>query len=204
MNWGRHLNSVFVAAIFSWGPAIAIAADKTGAHEELASPHGEVMEFELSAAVIQLILFVLVIIVLGKFVWPAILKGLQSREDKIRGDLERAEKANADANATLKQYELKLADAQKEANKMIERGRADAQRQASQLKEQAQVEIAAIKRRAESDILAAKQQCIAEIHEQTAALATSVATQILQREIKPDEHEDLVYQSLQQLTEHRS
>lgn len=184
---GAFLNSPLVA--------------RATAGEQDPSGKGGVMDFNLDAAIIQLILFVLVILVLGKYVWPPILRGLQAREGKIRQDLEQAEKAAADAAATLDQYQAQLAEAQREANRIVAQSQADARDLAARLKEQTQRQITSLKQRAEVDINAAKRQCIAEIHEQTAVLATQVAGQILQREIKAAEHDVLVQQVLGQMAE---
>ena len=178
-----------------------LAARAAAAEQDPSGKRGGVMDFPLDAAIIQLILFVLVILVLGKYVWPPILRGLQAREGKIRQDLEQAEKAAADAAATLDQYNAQLAEAQREANRIVEQSHGDARDLAVRLKEQTQRQITSLKQRAEVDINVAKRQCIAEIHEQTAVLATQVAGQILQREIKAAEHDVLVQQVLAQMEE---
>ena len=152
----------------------------------------------------QIILFVILIAVLGFLVWPQVLKGLQQREDKIRTDLEGAERANRDAAATLEQYKKQLADAQREAQQVIEQSRTDAQRVATQLKDQAQSDIQQMRQRAENDIRAAKEQAIADIYDQTATLATRVAGQILRRELTPEDHQALVRESLEELAATRA
>lgn len=154
------------------------------------------LDIDLGSAVWNLVIFLLLLLVLAKFVWPPILKGLQQRDEKLRNDLEGAQRANRDAQATLTQYKTQLAEAQKEAQRIIERSREDAQRVAAQLKEQAQADLTQMRQRAEADIDSAKQQAITELYEQTAVLATQVAGQILKREIQPADHQALVQDSL--------
>lgn len=176
--------------------------------DHAAEPHAEDMPFlldvDLGSAIWNLVIFLLLLIVLAKFVWPPILKGLQQRDEKLRADLEGAERANRDAQATLNQYKTQLAEAQKEAQRIIEQSRGDAQRVAAQLKEQAQADLTQMRQRAEADIETAKQQAIAELSEQTAVLATQIAGQILKREIRAEDHQSLVQDSLGELATARN
>ena len=55
--------------------------------------------------------------------WPAIKKQLKAREDRIRGDLERAEQARVEAESSLEEYRKQLAEARGEATKIIEEAR---------------------------------------------------------------------------------
>lgn len=176
--------------------AVAGAHD---AHAEAGHEQPFILDVDLMSAIVNLIVFLLLLAILAKFVWPPILKGLQDREGKIRSDLESAERANREAAATLSQYKAQLAEAQREAQRVIEQSKQDAQRVAAQLKEQAQNEITASRQRAENEIRTAKEQALAEIYEQTANLATQVAGQILQREIRPEDQQALVQQSLGRL-----
>ena len=148
-----------------------------------------------------LALFLLLLTVLVRFVWPVILKGLQDREQKIRADLAEAEKARDDAQHTLGQYRQQLAEARREAQKLIDDSRIEAERAAARIKEQAQTDISQMRQRATAEIRSAREQALAEIYEQTAALATHVAGQILQREIKAEDQRDLVERSLSAFAE---
>jgi F-type H+-transporting ATPase subunit b len=152
--------------------------------------------YQSAAAVI---VFILLFAVLKKFAWGPILKGLQERENKIKGDLERAEEAAQQAANTLKEYQASLAQAHAEAQKVIDKGRNDAERVGAELKEQTQAEITRMKQRAEQDIRAAKEQALAELYTQTAVLATTVAGKILRREVNPQDQQRLVEESIREL-----
>lgn len=147
-------------------------------------------------AVAAVTVFLVVFLVLKFKAWGPILKGLQDRENRIKDDLDQAERAAKDAATTLSQYKKQLADAGAESAKILEQSKADAQRLAAQIKEQTQTEITAMKKRAQSDIDAARQQAMTDIYTQTAALATDVAGRILQREINAKDQQALVEQSL--------
>src|SRR4029079_6576660 len=55
--------------------------------------------------------------------WPAIKKALKDRENRIRGDLERAEQARLEGEASLEEYRKQLAEARSEAARIIEEAR---------------------------------------------------------------------------------
>lgn len=164
-------------------------------HEEDAS----LLSFQPGAFFWQITLFIILFIVLAKFVWPPILKGLQDREAKIHDDLKRAEDARNEAEATLAEYKKELAHAQREAQKLIEQSRIDAQKVSAQIQAETEVELAHLRQRAQEEINAAKEQALSDLYTQTATLATTVAGQILHREISPDDQEALVQESLAKL-----
>ncbi|MDP6153332.1 MAG: F0F1 ATP synthase subunit B [Phycisphaeraceae bacterium] len=177
------------AAALALMPAVALAADDGN----------NLFAGTLLQSLAAIIAFVILLVVLRKFAWGPILSGLQDREAKIKGDLEEAEKAANEANATLTEYKAKLADAQEQARAMIDQSRGDAQRVAAEIKDDTQNEINQMKERAQQDIGAAKEQALGEIYQQTAALATDVAGRILQRQIDETDQQRLVDESLGQL-----
>src|SRR5260370_19091064 len=69
------------------------------------------------------IAFAFVFVILAKFAFPAMRKGIQAREDRIRSDLERAERVRREAEQTLEQYQRQLADPRSEATHIIEQAR---------------------------------------------------------------------------------
>jgi F-type H+-transporting ATPase subunit b len=173
--------------------AVAFAAEaEHGEAEAAATPFAGTIYQSIAA----IIVFVLLLVVLRKYAWGPILKGLQDREAKIRADLENAERAAREADATLKRYQQQLAAAREEQARLIETGRRDAEREAGRIQEEAKREIDAMRKRAVGEIQFAKEEAIREVFAQAATLATDVATKILQREIRPDDQRRLVQEAL--------
>lgn len=182
------------AGVLLMGACPLIAANGAGEHE----PPG-LLDPDPGSAVWTIVLFILLVLLLGRFAWPAILRGLQDREAKIRGDLENAERSAKDAQKTLGEYQQRLAAANEEVRQIIDQGRADAQKIVSQLKQQTQDEIGQMRNRAEADISAAQEQALNEIYVQTATLATEVAGRILKRQISVDDQQRLVRDALEEM-----
>ncbi len=171
-------------------PGIAMAVDDAHAAQE--SLFAGTFAQSIAAVIVFLALFA----ILYKYAWGPILQGLQDREKKIADDLGQAQAAAREAKATLEQYQQQLAQAKVEAQRVIDQGKADAQKIAAELKDQAQADADQTRKRLQADIAAAKQNAISDIYAQAANLATTVAGQILKKEIKPDDHQQLINESL--------
>src|SRR4051812_8600739 len=82
----------------------------------------------LGNAIWTLVIFVIVVLVLGKFAWGPVLALLQQREEFIRRSLSDAKREREEAEARLKDYSAKLQSAQAEAVTIIEAARRDGER----------------------------------------------------------------------------
>ena len=162
------------------------------------------LEFELlsygTALVVTLGLFLL----LGKFVWPKLLAGLDARTAKIRHEIDSAEKARHEAEAAQKRFEEKLRQAQEEAGRTIEEARATARKVADELRAKNDAELTEMKSRALADIQAARESAVRELNEHAVALAASMASKILRREVGAADQSRLVAESLAELARGRN
>jgi F-type H+-transporting ATPase subunit b len=177
------------------------AAGQAGSHGGGDDEERGLTTVKWQEAVYTIVVFGIFFVVLSVFVWPKILGSLQAREEKVRGDLRGAEDAAKAATATLAEYKQQLAEAQKQAQRIVDESRGAAQQVAAQVKEQAQGEMTQMRERAEADINAAKERAVSEIYEQTAMLATEVAGKILRREINAGDQESLVRESIAKLND---
>jgi len=180
-------------------------ATTSTAHEGAAAgEHEELMPDPLrgttfASAVWVIAIFLIVLAILYPTAWKNVLAGLRAREQKIRGDIADAEAARSKAEATLREYNAQLATAEQRVRDMITAATVDGERMAAQIRTRAESEAQDAKERATKEIEAAKRQAIAEIYEQTAMLATTVAEKILRRNLNADDQRDLVSRSLDQV-----
>lgn len=155
----------------------------------------------LYQSIAALICFSLLVVILAKFAWGPIINGLQAREHKIKDDLESAEKARAEADEALATYKAQIAEAQKEAQSVVAEARKSAEQAAAKIKADTEAEIAQMKERAQAEIASAKDAALSEVYAQTAELSTQIAGRILQREINAADQQQLVSDSLAELTQ---
>ncbi len=172
----------------------SLAADPAAGH----APAGVLPTVEqgIVPMLVSLVVFAIVFAILAVKVWPAISGGLRDRENKIRDEIEAAELAQQQAREALQQYEKSLAQARAEAQKMLDDAKAQQQTIAADLKAKADIELTAMRERAKRDIETAKRAALAEIYAETASLATSIASKILQKEIRPQDQQRLVDESM--------
>ncbi len=185
----------FLTAIFLLVPATPLLA------AEEASP--SVFAGTIIQSITAIIVFLLLFALLYRFAWNPILKGLQGREEKIRSDLEKAEQAARQAEQTLREYQKQLAEARDEATRIIDNGRREAENLAHQIEDQTRRELIDLRRQVEADLRVAKEQVLTELYTQSATLATQIAGKILQREIKPQDQQQLVAAALAAMPKER-
>ena len=164
---------------------------------------GNPVSFELLPAVTAFVVFGIVFVVLAKFVWPTVSKGLDERNAKIVGEIKAAEEARAAAKAAQAEFERSLANARDEAANMIKQARADAQRVADELKAKNDQELAEKVARANADIEAARKAAVADMQAQASVLATEIAGKILRRQVNDQDNQRLVQESLKELATSR-
>ena len=179
-------------AIVLWGaPSAALAA--TGGGE------ANIFAGDLGNAIWTLVIFGLVLFVLGKYAWGPMLDSLQQREKFIRESLEQAKADRESAEGRLKEYEEKLTAARAEATAIVEEGRRDADEARRRVEDEARVETDKMLERAKREIGIAQQTAVKELYSASASLATDLAGRVLGREVKPEDHERLIAESLDKL-----
>ncbi len=178
-----------------------LAALPVLAQEHGAAPEGGLSPFagNVGNAIWTLVIFVLVVVVLGKFAWKPILKALQERESFIHDSLAAAKHDREEAEARLKEYADKLVGARQEASAIVDEARRDAEAVKRKILAEAHDEQQKELQRAKREILIAKETAVKELYAQAAGLSTQLAAKVLRREINPQDHERLIRDSLAEL-----
>jgi F-type H+-transporting ATPase subunit b len=145
------------------------------------------------------VIFVIVLVVLGKFAWGPILSALQKREDFIRESLEKAKKDRDEAQRVLKEYSDRINAARAEASAIVEEGRRDADVLRHKIEETAKTEAQAMVERAKREIGMASDTAVKELYSLSAKLATQMASKIIRKELNSQEHERLVSEAIDDL-----
>lgn len=126
-----------------------------------------------------LVAFILLFLVLRAKVVPLFEKAFAERTDAIAGGIERAEKAQRDAEIALSKYTAQLSDAQGEAQKIREDARVQGAAIIEELRSKAQEEAARITAAASATIEAERQQAITSLRNEVGTLATDLASKIV-------------------------
>jgi F-type H+-transporting ATPase subunit b len=129
--------------------------------------------------VVGAIAFTLLFLTLRKFVVPMFEKAYTDRTNAIQGGMERAEKAQLDAQRALAQYTEQLTKAQSEAQTLREEARVQGAAIIEDLRAKAQEEAARITATAHASIEAERQQAVTSLRNEVGALAVELASKIV-------------------------
>ena len=135
----------------------------------------------------QLVGFLILLFVLGKFAWRPILGALHERESSIEDALDAAEKAKAEMAQLRSENEQLLAEARKEREVMLKDATAAANKLREEAREQASQESARIVEDARASIETQKQAALAEVKQQVADLSLTIAEKILREKLDDSE-----------------
>ena len=130
-----------------------------------------------------LLAFIVVLYVLGKFAWPAIVKGLKDREQGIADSLATAERVKAEMATLKSENEALLATAREERAIMMKEARETKDRIISEAKEQANIEAGKIVAEAQAAINRQKMAALIDVKNQVGKMVIEVSEKILQREL---------------------
>lgn len=143
--------------------------------------------------------FVLLLLVLRKFAWKPLLAALHEREKSIRGTLDHAENAKAEAERILEENRRQLAKAGEESQKILAEGRALGEKLKNEIVEQANAQSRRMVDQARLEIERDKESAIAQLRGEVAALALEAAGKILNETLDEKKHRALIDESLSRL-----
>jgi F-type H+-transporting ATPase subunit b len=202
--------AALVAVVLTAGPAAALpegdahtTTAATGHDDHGGKPKVDIAEsFGLKRydlAIYTLIVFVLLLVILGKFAWGPMMAGLEAREAGLRKTHEDAEAARAESQRNLAEVQARLAKTAEEVRAMLDEARRDAQVVKDQMKADAAGEIQAERERIRREIEMARDQALQEIYQQAVQLAALVSTKAVKRELTPADHSRLLDEALADL-----
>ncbi|HYM31699.1 MAG TPA: hypothetical protein VEU47_10390 [Candidatus Cybelea sp.] len=123
-------------------------------------------------------------------------KALDDRAKHIQAEIEQAEKLHRDAQALFDEYSAKQRDALAEANEIVSRAKAEAERLAKQAATDLDAALARRRQLAESRIAQAEAQAVKEVRAAAVDLAISAAERIMASEVKGQTADSLIEQAI--------
>ena len=129
--------------------------------------------------IVGFIAFTLLFLVLRKAVVPKFEKAFTDRTNAIQGGIERAEKAQLEAQRALAQYNEQLSSAREEAQTLREEARVQGAAIVDELRAKAQEEASRITAAAHASIEAERQQAVTSLRNEVGALAVELASKIV-------------------------
>lgn len=131
----------------------------------------------------QLLGFLVLLFILGKYAWKPILGSLKEREESITGALQAAEVARREMQVLHSQNEKLLDEARLERDRILGEALAAANRIRDEAKQEANVIGDKIVKDAKAAIEIEKQAALTEMKNQVAVLSLEIAEKILRKEL---------------------
>ena len=125
------------------------------------------------------VFFFVLLAILYKVAWPKLQATLAAREAALTGSLRQAEATKAEADGVLADYRAKLADAQTQAQRIIDEGRRTGDQVVADARARAEVEAQQIVARAQSDIASERDRAITALRAELAGLSIELASRVV-------------------------
>jgi F-type H+-transporting ATPase subunit b len=143
---------------------------------------------------VQLVVFFIGAWVTMKFIWPPLIKSLEERQKKIADGLAAADRGQK----SLEDAKRKIAEEQAAERAHVQQLSTEAEKRGQAIvdaaKAQAKVEADRIVEAAKAEATQEMQRAKDTLRDQVAVLAVAGAAQILQREVNPQVHSELLAQ----------
>ena len=145
------------------------------------------------------------VILMGLFAYMGvhrtILTTLDHRRERIRSELEDAQRLKQDAAKLLAEYEARRATAEREAADIVASAKTEAERIAAEAKAKMEDFVARRTKTAENKIALAEAQALADVRAAAADAAVAAASTILSQTVKGELAEDLLAKGITEARE---
>jgi len=143
--------------------------------------------------------FLVLLGLLAKFAWTPLLQALESRQASIRKSLDDAAQAKAELERLHEQSAQIIREARVEAESIIAKSRADAERAREEVKVKARAEADGIVKNAERQIQLETTRALQQIRTEAVDLSVMIASKIIQRNLSKEDNERLIDEALKQV-----
>jgi F-type H+-transporting ATPase subunit b len=127
-----------------------------------------------------------------KFIWPPLLKAMDERRERIAEGLAASDRADKELEQAKIEVGKQISEARDKAGDIVDQATQRHSQILDQAKEDASAERGRQVTAAEADIAQAANQAREELRSSVATLAVLGASQILQKEVDPDTHRELL------------
>ena len=152
----------------------------------------DALGLNLKEIIFAMVNFLILVFVLGKFIYKPFLGMLENRKQMIQEKFDRADAFNKRADARMAKYNRQIAGAEEESREIIRDAKQKAEAQAQAIIDEAKAEAAEIIAKAERTIEIEQAKAIEGLHNEIAELALLAAEQIVGDKIEDAGQEAIV------------
>lgn len=152
----------------------------------------EIISVNLWQILISLANLLILFLILKKFLFAPVQKALAAREEQVHKVYGDAEESRAEAERMKKEYETRLTGAREEADEIVRGATQTARRRSDAILQEAAGQASHMKQKAEEEIAQEKQKMLADVRGEISDLAVSIASKVMEREIRVEDQEGFV------------
>ncbi|GAC1511709.1 MAG: F0F1 ATP synthase subunit B [Candidatus Dormibacteraceae bacterium] len=164
----------------------------------LAAPAG-VIEIN-GTVIVELVTFLVMLAILGRYVYPEIVKVAEARQRAVAEQLKGAEQARAEAEERLKEAEAKLNDARKTAQAVIDAANKSGEQLRQELRQKAEEESKRTIEAARKEIEAERDQAVRSVRREVAALVVAATEKVIGETLDDSKHRQLIDKAIQEVS----
>jgi F-type H+-transporting ATPase subunit b len=146
-----------------------------------------------------LLAFVLAMLVLRKYAWPAITEALDKRQRAIEESIDVAERTRSEAQQILAEYRERLREARAQADEIVARARKAGESHERETLEKAKTQREELLAQTRRDIEAETRRAIQEIRNEVANLTVLATEKVTRKTLDADDQKRLVEEALSEL-----
>ncbi|MCI6820889.1 MAG: F0F1 ATP synthase subunit B [Clostridiales bacterium] len=158
----------------------------------------QALGMSLTEFIFYLVNFLILVGVLGKFLYKPFLNLMETRKQSIVDALDNAEAVNRRADEKMANYDRKIAKLEAEGREIIKEAKIKAEEQANEIIEQANQRASQIMNRAEKEIEREREKAVLEMREQIAVLSLMAAEKIMERDVEVNGQDQIIEQVLEE------
>ena len=149
--------------------------------------------------IIELIVFIVLIVLIGKYIIPPINLAMAKRQEQIRASLDAADQARADAAAADDERRVVLEEARATAREIVAQANRPAEQVRTEAQAKGQTEYERIVGNAETEVGLARQRAVEEAASRMGEIVMDVVERIIGREVDAEAHRDLIDEAVSAL-----
>ncbi len=136
--------------------------------------------------------FALVYLIIARFAFPKINELLEERAASIQGKMQEADQQLEQAQQRRSEYEQRLSEADREAQRIVDEARDNAENVRREIIARAESEAEQVVQRAQNEAANERDRTVQALRSEVSRLAVQLAEKIVQREIDERAHQDLI------------
>ena len=151
----------------------------------------------------EVIVFVLMVLILARWVYTRVLEAAEQRQKAIGAELEAAEKARQSAEGELQNAQKRLDDARAQAEEIIAGASKSADQLREELRQKAEEDAKRLVERSREEIVAERQKALDSVRREVAELVVEATERVIGDSLDGERHRKLIDNAIKEVAAER-